>query len=147
MADWESPYAILGISPGADPVEITEHTSDLVAEALTDDEAQRHIRAREQLTQHPCTRACHVLLEPPDAEYDHGEWDRLRRAFRRGPFTVGKLSRQAPEQWPSDAFSIDALIDIAMRGVFPPRPTCPPAGPVIVAPPRPSPPLSARDLL
>ncbi len=145
--EWRNPFEIIGAGPEADSREITRRARERLEEATTDEERQRIVRARQELTQHPCTRARHALLEPPGADYDLGDWDRFEGAFRRSPFTIGRLSRQAPDEWPADAFDPGAMTDIHTRGVYPPRAACERLTPFPMRLPDLPPPLSVRELL
>lgn len=147
MDEWRNPFEILGVSPRADAREITERAREKAADATTDEEKQTYVRARERLTQHPRTRAVHALLEPPDATYDLGDWGRFERRFRRSPFTIGALARNAPEAWPPDAFNLLPLLDLSAPGIYPPRDECETVPPVPIPPTDLGPPLSVRELL
>ncbi|MFO8078687.1 MAG: hypothetical protein R6V07_00150 [Armatimonadota bacterium] len=147
MDAWRNPFAVLGISPRANAREITERARELIAIATSDEEKQAIVRARERLTQHPRVRAFHTLLEPSDATYGLGDWERFQRAFRRSPFSIGGLSRSAPDEWPADAFKLGPMTDISAPGVYPPRAACERVPPIAVELPDLQAPLSVRDLL
>ena len=147
MEDRCNPFALLGVSQTATEAEIVERAQKLSAGTASGEERQRINKALIALIRHKCERARHALLEPPQAEYDLADWDRFCDAFRRKPFTTGKLARNAPEEWAQGMFGVAPLTDIVAAGLFPPLPKRRPTRPTCVPASRPFVPVGVRDLL